>query len=378
MMLLLDVAAKASVLILLALGVTAWMRGQSAALRHCVLAWALASAAAVPVLAPVAPSWSVPLVSLRIAGDGAVERGTSRPAPTSPRHVLQPVQEHATVRIEPVSPHGPSSHPEGSAWASLTATLTTVWAAGFVWMLSVLAAGVARLRWLAAHSTVISEGRWAEIARQVSKELGVKRPVGLLRSPHPTRLVTWGWLRPIVLLPAGSDGWTRDRIRIVLTHELAHVRRRDWAVQVGAHLMRSVYWFNPLVWLACRRLAEEGEHACDDAVVSHGVDGASYAEHLVDLARALRGPSSLWSPAPAIVRPSTLERRVTAMLSPRVNRAPVARARSITVALALFAIAVPVAGVQALSPSYSRLSGTVVDAQHQPVAGVTLRLSNEK
>jgi TonB family protein len=278
----------------------------------------------------------------------------------------------------PVAPKGATSDPGGTAGASVTAALTAVWAAGLVWMLSVLAAGVARLRWLAARSSVISEGPWTEIARQVSKELGVKRPVGLLMSREPTRLVTWGWLRPIVLLPAGSDRWSRERIRIVLTHEFAHVLRRDWAVQVGAHLVRSLYWFNPLLWLACRRLADEGEHACDDAVLSHGVEGASYAEHLVDLARALRGPSSLWSPAPAIVRPSTLERRVTAMLSPHVNRTPVARARSVAVALALFGIALPIAGVQAFSQSYSRLSGTVVDSQHQPVAGVTLRLSNEQ
>ena len=66
------------------------------------------------------------------------------------------------------------------------------------------------------------------------------------------------------------------------------------------------------------------------------------------------------------------------MLSPRINRAPVPRARSIAVALALFGVAVPIAGVQALSQSYSKLSGTVVDVQHQPVAGVTLRLSNEQ
>jgi TonB family protein len=377
MMLLLDAAAKVSVLILLAFAVMTWMRGQSAALRHCVLAWALASAAAVPMLALVAPSWTVPLGPGWTAGGVAGERGVAAAAPASSRPAVSTMQEHA-LRAMPGAPNGPTSGPGRPAGASLTAALTAVWAAGLVWMLSVLAAGVARLRWLAARSSVITEGPWAEIARQVSKELGVERPVGLLRSPHPTRLVTWGWLRPVVLLPVGSDGWSRERIRIVLTHELAHVLRRDWALQVGAHLMRSMYWFNPLVWLACRRLADEGEHACDDAVVSHGVDGASYAEHLVDLARALRGPSGLWSPAPAIVRPTTLERRVTAMLNPRINRAPVARVRSIGVALALFGIAVPIAGVQALSQSYSKLTGTVVDAQHQPVAGVTLRLSNER
>ena len=96
----------------------------------------------------------------------------------------------------------------------------------------------------------------------------------LLQSDHPTLLVTWGVWQPKVILPAEARGWPEDRIRIVLAHELAHVRRGDWLVQLAAELLRAIYWFNPLLWIACRQLRRESEHACDDAVLALGVEGA--------------------------------------------------------------------------------------------------------
>ena len=92
----------------------------------------------------------------------------------------------------------------------------------------------------------------------------------LLQSHHPALLVTWGLGSPKILLPATASAWPADRIRVVLAHELAHVVRHDWLTQISAELLRALYWFNPLVWLAARRLREESERACDDAVLETG------------------------------------------------------------------------------------------------------------
>ena len=137
----------------------------------------------------------------------------------------------------------------------------------------------------------------------------------LLQSTHPSLLVTWGLARPKVILPAAADAWTDARARVVLSHELAHIRRGDWIVQLSAELLRAFYWFNPLLWIACRRLRLESEHACDDEVMSRGVEGTDYATHLIELARALNQRRHMWFPAPAMARPSSLERRVRAMLN---------------------------------------------------------------
>ena len=109
----------------------------------------------------------------------------------------------------------------------------------------------------------------------------------LLESSHPSLLVTWGFAEPKVILPAAAHDWSDDRMRVVLWHELAHIRRGDWIVQMSVELLRAIFWFNPLLWVLSRRLRLESEHACDDEVMSRGVDAPDYATHLVDLARAL-------------------------------------------------------------------------------------------
>ena len=151
--------------------------------------------------------------------------------------------------------------------------LATVWSVGFGVSLFVLLVGLCRLSWLASHAERVKHGRWAELTGDIARAYGLRRPIALLHSDHPTLLVTWGVVRPKVLLPADALDWPDDRIRIVLGHELAHIRRSDWLVQMAAELLRAVYWFNPLVWIARRRLRLESEQACDDAVLEDGRRG---------------------------------------------------------------------------------------------------------
>jgi beta-lactamase regulating signal transducer with metallopeptidase domain len=93
---------------------------------------------------------------------------------------------------------------------------------------------------------------------------------------------------------------------------------------MAGELLRAVYWFNPLVWIACTRLRQESEHACDDAVLTSGVDATDYATHLLDLARTLNAARRLNVPAPAMARASSLEGRICAMLNDRLDRRPLA------------------------------------------------------
>ena len=89
---------------------------------------------------------------------------------------------------------------------------------------------------------------------QCARVHGVRQPVTLLRSDHPTLLVTWGVRRPTIVLPFVAREWSDDRARIVLHHELAHVSRGDWLIQMIGEIARGVNWFNPVMWAACRRL----------------------------------------------------------------------------------------------------------------------------
>ena len=85
--------------------------------------------------------------------------------------------------------------------------------------------------------------------------------------------IACGVIRPTVVLPAAADDWPDDRVRVVLLHELAHVRRRDCLTQAVADAACAVFWFNPLAWMAVRELRRERERACDDMVLAAGTPG---------------------------------------------------------------------------------------------------------
>ena len=175
-----------------------------------------------------------------------------------------------TVRSPEGLRHVPSRETARVSMSSDFALVRNAYVAGVAVSVLALLIGLARLAWIVSRAQALHAGAWVRIASEVSREYGLRRRVQLLQSAHPTLLATWGWVRPRVLLPAGAADWSDDRIRIVLLHEIAHIVRNDWATQVFAEIVRSVYWFNPLVWIAGRCLRQEGERAADDAVLNRG------------------------------------------------------------------------------------------------------------
>jgi hypothetical protein len=175
----------------------------------------------------------------------------------------------------------------------------------------------------------------------------------LLHNEIATPFAVGFWF-PTIMLPADAPLWPDGDLRRALIHELAHVRRRDWALQLAAWTACAFHWFNPLVWIARRRLCLEAERACDDAVVTR--DGsAEYADQLVSLAeRVSRGVPP---PALAMARRSDLSARVSAVLDSAQRRGPTGNAMA---AIILLAMAVTVMGVASLQaePSAARSSLT--------------------
>jgi len=367
MSLLLVSTIKASVVVVAALAITALLRRSSAALRHGVLAAALLCAAAAPALERVAPSWHVTWGAAR-----------------STTWILEPVGRiTAAVDVETAGPGVPGAIDARTSPSRAidAAFLIRVWAGGVVVSLLLLAIALGRLAWLASHARPVVDGVWAELATEAAGAYGIGRPVILLQSERPAMLATWGLFRPRIILPKSAGEWPVDRVRVVLYHELAHVRRGDWAVQLGAELLRAVHWFNPLIWIACRRLRQESEQACDDVVLNHGVEGTCYATHLLDLARLFTSHGSTWfppSPAPAIARQSSLEERIVAMLNARLNRSSISRSAAVVLVTAVLVTTVAVAGFGAAQVTFGTLSGTVSDQMGRVVPGVALELTNVK
>ena len=96
----------------------------------------------------------------------------------------------------------------------------------------------------------------------LARSCGLRRGVDLVFGPLPPGLMaTWGWRRPVVMLPASASEWSAERMHIVLLHELAHVRRSDWMLLMAAETLRCVWWFNPFAWMVRARLRRESEHS---------------------------------------------------------------------------------------------------------------------
>jgi TonB family protein len=355
------IVLQASVALAVALAAALAFRRRSAALRHFVLASGVVAVLAAVALARVAPAWEVTVP--------AVER-------------LSPtIAALATEPAGAVTLPAPSSLPSGASLPSLAAQiswrrwLTIVWLAGAVVTVVRLLAGLAGLRRVAARAERVRDDRLLAILAQLAGELGVTRAVTLLFDDAPVG--TWGTWRPRIVLPSDAAGWSDDRVRAVLAHELAHVQRFDWPVQLAAEAVCAALWFNPLAWIVARRLRDEGERACDDVVLGTGLVDRDYATHLFDIARAARG--AVLSAAMPMARPSTLEGRIAAMLNPTLDRRVPSRVfRLVAAALLLLVASVAAVRVTAQQAGPAALHGVVYDSSGAVLPGVELALTNEQ
>jgi TonB family protein len=370
-----------SLVILIAWAGTIALRRRSAALRHWLWATAIVCAAALPVLAPIAPTWPARLAYLSITAsstDRTQSRVDGSTADTSTPPPTPVTGSRAGAAVDPatIANSGPRLAAFAAALPSSMRLIRAIYIAGVALNLCVLCAGLGRLAWLATRARRLRHGPSVAMAHAVAREYGVRRAITMLESDHPSLLMTWGHLHPKVLLPASAAHWSEARLRIVLGHELAHIRRSDWATQLIAEVVRCCYWFNPLLWIACRRLRVESEQACDDMVLRAGIDGPVYARHVLELAREHGASHRALAAARAMaVEGSELTRRIDAMLNPRLDRTPITRAARLGIAVALFLITLPVAGLGARQPA-SRLSGVITDPSGTVVANADVSLTD--
>src|SRR6185437_1090926 len=168
----------------------------------------------------------------------------------------------------------------------------------------------------------------------IADRLGLKAAPRLLRSDTVNMPFAAGLLYPAIVLPAESDGWSAERRRAVLIHELGHIRRRDLVGHTIGRVASALYWFHPLVWTAARRLRAESERACDDLALGFGTRPSDYAEHLLDIVTGVRDFSTP-SVALAMAHRKEFEGRMLAILNPELRRRGPSRAGMASYAFAL-------------------------------------------
>jgi TonB family protein len=308
---------KAACVLLVTLLIVPRLRSRSAAERHVLWAAAVALAALVPPLAALLPAWQPQWVGTVMTlvpfSLDRVARWTGTPT------------DAVIVRATGL---------EADSWMSVAAPL--IWAGGALLVGGILVAQWLRLSRLGSSAERVGDPRMLRLCTETAQASGLRRRPLLLQSARVAVPLTWGAWRPRVLLPAGAAAWTDERLIAVLTHELAHIRRGDWAVHMLAEAVCAVYWFNPLFWTARNELRRESERAADDVVLSAGIDGRDYAALLLEIVRGARRQAPAGSVAMA--HPSDLSARIASLVATSANRRAV-RGTTAFVVMAMIAVA---------------------------------------
>jgi TonB family protein len=350
---------KATLVFTLAWAVASVARRSSAAFRHLVWAVAILGLLVLPVLAFLLPAWHFTVLA-------ATARFwiARQPVATAPDLSDLPAMIVNAVTSAPAR-----------QWSSI---FLLIWFLGVLFFALRIIIGLARLYRLSARCAPSLSPDLTQTASELSAAFNVKRQVSLLANNDPSIMpLTWGIFRPTILLPCTAAHWPGLRRRIVLTHEFAHVARRDWLFQICAELARAVYWFHPLVWLAAKRLRQESERACDDSVLRTGIAAPDYADQLLHLAATLKNPSRAWSSALAFARLSHLERRFSAMLDSSLDRRSLSTNTKTAASLFVLLLLVPLAALRLPAQNAAgKFSGTIYDASSAAVPNATIILTD--
>jgi len=310
---LLELLAKSALILLAAAALAAALSRGSAAQRHTLWLAVFAALLLLPLTKLAAPRWHLP-------GSPGTGPATVRALPAL---TLTPLD------ADPPTAAAPVANSRSWSWPNPQHLLVGAWLLG--------AAGILGYRWLGSlqiavlrrRSRASASVRMAVLAQQAAGEMNLREPCEIRLAPAVSVPCTAGVRRPAVLLPVTAGNRDDARLLTTLRHEFAHIRRHDYLARWGALLACALYWPNPLVWLAARRLHTGQEQACDDLVLRAGTPPADYAALLLETARAFTQPGESLRAALAMARPSTLEGRVLAIVDDTRDRRPAGRAFSL-------------------------------------------------
>ncbi len=332
--------------------VAAWIvRRRGAEVRHAVWAVVLAGMLALPLLTATLPPLQIlPAGALGIdstealpATGGATASGPARSAITGGPAVPAP------------PPH------RGFNWPRWPALVITAYCIGLVVLLLRTGAAIRGATRMVSDATRVRDAGACALLEDAAAALGMGYPLPELRESVSVRVpFTAGWLEPVIVLPADWRAWDGFKLRSVLAHELAHVRRRDWGTSVAAAINRAVFWYHPLAWWLERRLAALAEEACDAATIRSTGDGPRYAGVVLEFATAAswRG---MWA-ATSMARSSGVGSRVRRILEGRPVRGYAVTGGAWAVMLALALPAVYAAAAIQLEPDAPRQATVAPDS----------------
>lgn len=223
-----------------------------------------------------------------------------------------------------------------------------------------LIAALLRLRLIRSRAELLSDPRWLTALVAAQRRVGCKNGTALLVSSELDSPVSWGLLRPTIIIDSAAAG-TTEQAEAIIAHELAHVVRFDWLRLIFGRVAVALFWFNPLVWILVRRSHQLAEEAADDAVLRTDVRSSDYADLLLNSVRHSQR-SSLLAANGVAPSGSSLSQRIGHVLDTGRSR----QAVRFGWAAATFAVAVSLNGLLAAA---TPVAGAPISVVADPKAG---------
>jgi len=300
---------KSLVLLMAILILTWFMRRSSAAIRHLYLSAAVMVLLALPLVSLMIPSWDMEWFSHPFAP------GAGKTIITPVERVETPMEsETGKARFQSPSP-GRSSQFHWFDW------ILAVWLIGAVALLLRLVGGKFFAYWVARKAPEINDKEFMNTVEQVAHQLGVMEKITILESDRFNVPFVSGILRPRLIMPSHAKTWPSQRLKNILHHELAHVKRKDILIQFLAQVVCCIYWVNPLVWILERQLFLERERACDDMALGQDIKASEYAGHLMEVLEEMgnKNNNNLWV-ITAMAEGTDFKDRILSILNPTARR----------------------------------------------------------
>ena len=251
-------------------------RRSPAAIRHSLLAFFLIGLLLLPAFSTLQFGWETELLPGKAPGTARREPG--RPAVSGARlragaRLLAAVagRPQRAERAAPAPADGfpPADRPLPGFGRLLTLT----WFAGLAFLVLRLGLGIAGAGRLTREGAEVTDPDWRGLFARLLAAVRIRKAVRLKSHEAIEIPLTWGWLKPVVLIPARYREWSEDQRSPALLHELCHIKRGDLFIMFLVRFSLAVYWFNPLCWVVFRRLQQEQERSGRSFTTITGSDG---------------------------------------------------------------------------------------------------------
>ncbi len=216
--------------------------------------------------------------------EGSGELGVGSGSEATNTALLIAATQNTTPEVVDSTTPPPTPHPLINFTKSHLPQIVLVWLTGVLLLSVRLLFGWMRAHSIAKKNATEAAPEWQRSARRLAQALKLRRAVQLLESAAVEVPTVIGWLRPVVLLPATSlTGLSTEQMEMILAHELAHIRRNDFFVNLMQAVVETLLFYHPAVWWISNRIRVEREHCCDDVAVSVSGKPLVYARALTRL-----------------------------------------------------------------------------------------------